>query len=57
MDSNTETGPRWSKKELLEAESLTGAQRDVLNAALDNTKKYTLDEAKAAVKAFKGGLF
>ncbi|KRM54621.1 hypothetical protein [Lacticaseibacillus sharpeae] len=49
--------PQFTKTELLSATSLSGAQRDQLMVALDKHKMYTLDEAKAAVQALKGGLF
>jgi hypothetical protein len=48
---------RFTKAELLSATDLTGKRRDILDAALDDDKTYSVAEAKAAIDAFKGGLF
>ncbi|WP_407893519.1 hypothetical protein [Lacticaseibacillus sp. N501-2] len=49
--------PQWTKVELLSAVNLTGAERDVMMVALNDGKLYTIDEAKAAIKKTKGGLY
>ncbi|QNQ80783.1 hypothetical protein [Lactobacillus sp. PV034] len=48
--------PKYSKENLVNSSVFTITERDILKIVLDNSKTYTLDEAKKAIKNFKGGI-
>lgn len=50
----TET-PEYTKQNLVTSTVFTVTERDILNIVLEDDKNYTLAEARAEIKKFKGG--